>query len=345
MSRSSSPTSTKPKAPLEELAGKAFRADTLLVIPTHSHPETLPLAIASAQNQTEQNLGIVVIGDGVSDDTRDALAPILKSDERVSFVDRPKTVRHGEEYRDEVIRASRATAIGYLCDDDLLFPDHIQTLAGLLEGVDFVNTLPIFINRDGSLHHMVCDLADPASVKWHLDPAVMRNTVSLTGVLHSRAAYKALPHGWRPAPKGRWTDHYMWEQFFSAPNFTARTSPRATTAKFNQIGREDMTGAERARELDDFARKMSAPGFSEMWDARVRDSERQTLVRLALDNTVLQDNCASALQHGERLSRDLEAAHRQSEALQSSLDRMLTSRSWTVTVPLRKLRASLRRKG
>ena len=329
---------------MSEFAGVAFQADTLLIIPTHNHPETLRVSVASAQNQSEQKLGIVVIGDGVTDDTRDAMSPILKSDERVSFVDRPKTIRHGEEYRDAVIRASTATAIGYLCDDDLLFPDHIETLSELLTGVDFVNNLPIFIKPDGSLHHTVCNLANPESVKWHLDPDVKRNAVSLTGVLHTRSSYLALPHGWRPAPKGRWTDHFMWEQFFSMPSFTARTSTRATTAKFNNIGREEMTGAERARELSDFAAQMGSPEFSQAWDAQVRECERDTLLRLALDNTLLHEHCATAVEQGERLASQLVDARHENEDLRSTLNSMTASRSWKVTAPLRNLRAALRRK-
>lgn len=338
-----------------EFAGTAFQRDNLLIIPTHDHPETLALAVQSAQNQSEHDLGIVVIGDGVTDDSRDALAPIMKSDDRVSFLDRPKAVRHGEEYRDEVIRASEAATIAYLGDDDLLFPDHIETLSELLTGVDFVNSLPIFIKRDGTLTHLVSDLSIPESVMWHLDPEDRRNTVSLTGVMHTKRSYLDLPFGWRPAPAGRWTDHYMWEQFFSMPNFTARTSTRATTAKFGHNEREAMTGIQRGLEVKEFSQHMSTPGFVDRWNARVRECERQTIARLALEETSLIASLASAIQRGEQLSSEIDTARRESDRLQAALalsderaaeiaatvEAMVKSRSWKITAPLRKLRAAL----
>jgi hypothetical protein len=341
--------------PSAEFAGAAFQRDNLLIIPTHNHPETLPFAVCSAQNQSEQDLGIVVIGDGVTDDTRDAIAPILQSDDRVSFLDRPKALRHGEKYRDEVIRASKATTIAYLGDDDLLFPDHIETLAELLTGVDFVNSLPIFINPDGTLVHLVSDLSIPESVKWHLDPMDRRNTVSLTGVMHTRNSYLSLPFGWRPAPQGRWTDHYMWEQFFSMPNFTARTSIRATTAKFPHNGREGLSGIQRGLEVQEFAQQMSTPGFVDSWNARVRECQRQTIARLAIEETSLRAQLASVIQRGEQLSTEIGMARGESNRLQvevalseqragelaASVEAMENSRSWKITAPLRNLRAAL----
>lgn len=335
---------------MAESSELAFRRDVILIIPTHSHPSTLAVAVESAQNQTFQDLDIVVIGDGVSDASRDVLAPILKHDERVSFIDRPKAVRHGEEYRDEVIRKSAATKIAYLGDDDLLFPDHISTLVDLLPGHDFVNTLPIFINVDGSLTFLASDLANPESVKWHLDQEVRRNTVSLTGVMHNKSSYLKLPYGWRPAPVGRWTDHYMWEQYFSSEGFKGKTSSRATTAKFNQANRNDMGDEARGREVLEFAHKLRSPGFVAEWDARVGDCVRESAVLSSLENTVLHARLASAIEQNRITETELSSfkteleniqeqhLHEKSQHIetQAILNEVLNSKSWKVTEPLRK---------
>jgi glycosyltransferase involved in cell wall biosynthesis len=181
----------------------------LVIIPTHNHPGTLGVAIESVQNQTVSNLRVVVIGDGVLDDTRDLMARIVRADQRVTFLDRPKTARHGEEYRDEVIRASSEDVIAYLCDDDLMFPQHLEHLTQVLDGNDFANPLPVLMRSDGSLQIIPGDLDNPESVLWHLDSQTMRNSVSLSGVVHTRSSYLRLPRGWHSAPVGRWTDHYM----------------------------------------------------------------------------------------------------------------------------------------
>ena len=221
--------------------------DVLLIIPTHCHPMCLPFAIESAQNQSVQDMDIAVIGDGVGDDTRDVMSAILASDPRVRFLDLAKAIRHGEEYRDAVIRQSAASIISYLGDDDLLFPHHVETMRQCIGGVDFANPLPVFVNRDGTLDYVDADLARPACIAWHLEPRLpVNNAVSLTGATHTRQSYLRLPHGWRPAPAGRPTDHYMWEQYFHLDGFAARTSHLATTAKFHQSIRDDMTDEARA---------------------------------------------------------------------------------------------------
>ena len=263
----------------------SFTRPTLLIIPTHNHPTCLPLAIASAQRQSIEDVDIVVIGDGVSDDTRDVVMPIQAGDKRVRFLDLPKAIRHGEEYRDAVIRQSTASVISYLGDDDLLFPHHLETMHESIADVDFANPLPIFIMRDGTLAYLATDLADPASLAWHLHPRVRRNSVSLTGATHTRDSYLRLPHGWRPAPPGRWTDHYMWEQYFRLPGFMARTSHLSTTAKFAQW---DGTYIDRAAEIQEFSTRMSQPGFTEKWNADVADRIRRQSVKSLLLLTDLQ---------------------------------------------------------
>lgn len=256
--------------------------DTLLIIPTHSHPLCLPMAVESAQNQSVADIDIVVIGDGVSDDTRDVMSAILAGDDRVRFLDLPKAIRHGEEYRDAVIRRSSAAVISYLGDDDLLFPHHIETMRECVRGVDFANPLPIFINRDGTLAYRATDLASPQSIAWHLDPEVLRNSVSLTGATHTRESYIRLPHGWRPAPADRWSDHYMWEQYFQLDGFTARTASVATTMKFGQAARVDMTDIARASEIRAAADAMAEADFTDRWNDGVAERIRLTSVKQLL---------------------------------------------------------------
>lgn len=259
-----------------------LRSDTLLIIPTHRHPTCLPLAVNSARRQSVEDLDIVVIGDGVSDDTRDAIAPILADDPRVRFLDLPKGARHGERYRDAVIRQSPATVVSYLGDDDLLLPHHLATMRDLIEGRDFVNPLPIFIQRDGSLFYIPADLGNPDSLAWHLDPDAFNNSVSLTGATHTRESYLRLPFGWRPAPDRIPTDFYMWHQYFHLEGFRAATSRLATTVKFPETTREDMAEPDRAAEIAQVAASMESPGFVEAWNAHVDEIVRFASVKFFL---------------------------------------------------------------
>lgn len=307
-----------------------YNRKNLLIIPTHAHPHTLPYAIKSAQNQTITDLDIVVIGDGVTDDTRVAVEPFL-ADERVRFLDKPKAIRHGEEYRDHVIRNSLAETVCYLGDDDLLFPNHLQLMGEHLSGVDFVNPLPIFINFDGSLHYISTDLANPDSLLWHLDEQVHRNSVSLTGVMHTRESYLRLPFGWRPAPPGRWTDHYMWQQYFQLEGFQAKTLPISTTAKFGDGERTNIEPQLRVREIEFYLQAFSQPDFSESWNQRVREVVRAKSVDQFLELQIVHSEKA-------RLITDIQNQVEMNSEISQELTRVLNTKSWRLTNPLRKFR-------
>lgn len=234
----------------------------LLIIPTHRHPESLERSIRSALAQTFTDFTLAVIGDGVEDDTRDVVRSLQRDDSRIVFHDLPKGPRHGEIHRHQVISESRSTVIGYHGDDDLLLPHHLETMLALLNGRDFVHPLPIFVKPDGNLVFKPTDLSLKACIQWHLaEPP--RNAISLTGVVHTRASYERLPHGWRTTPTGRWTDHYMWQQFFRLPGFVAATSVRSTTLKV--VGGVAGSGPEVA----DWIHRSATPGFSIEWDERV----------------------------------------------------------------------------
>ena len=307
-------------------------ATDLIIIPTHNRPDTVGLAVRSVQNQSVDNLDIAIIGDGVTDETRDALRPQMGEDPRITFIDRPKGARHGEEYRDETIRRSSAQRIHYLGDDDLFFPNHVETMNNLVEGVDFANSLPIFLHVDGTLTYLPTDLSIPACIAWHLDPVERRNSVSLTGVTHTRDSYNRLPFGWRPAPIGRWTDHYMWEQYFSLDGVTARTSHRATTAKFNNLERAHHSGPERAAEISKVLSHMSRAAYVDEWNERVsrrvREHSAQSEILIQQSLTRIFELEAERDQLTDQLGRSTRA-----------LKTMEQTISWRITRPLRTLRA------
>ena len=204
-------------------AGQGSPAVTV-IIPTHDHASTLDLAMASVLSQSIETLELVVIGDGVGDDAREVIAAI--DDPRVRFLDEAKTASRAELVRHRVLVDSDSDYVCYLGDDDVMLPDHVETMSSALQEVDFTHPLPAYIRPDGALAAHPTDLSDPLCRQWHLNPE--HNAVSLTGVAHRLDAYRRLPNGWREAPPGRWSDHYMWEQWFRTDGFRYSTGRRLT---------------------------------------------------------------------------------------------------------------------
>ncbi len=66
-------------------------APVTVIVPTHDHAGLLGMSVGSVLEQTFADIDVVVIGDGVGDDTRDVAAGLVAADARVRFVDLPKS--------------------------------------------------------------------------------------------------------------------------------------------------------------------------------------------------------------------------------------------------------------
>jgi len=258
--------------------------DATILIPTHRHAELLPYAMRSALAQEGVELEIFVIGDGVEDDTRQALTPFL-SDARVRFFDCPKGERHGERLRHEALQDSTSPIVCYLSDDDLLLPGHVAQMRELLVEADLAHDLPVNVWLDGSLRYNAFDLARPEFVELL---AAGRGGGGLTGVAHTRNAYDRLPYGWRPAPPGMPTDIHMWQQFLTIPGFKGVTGDRLTTLKFPSPLRTHMSTAERVFELEQWQQRIIDPGFQAELDALSVFAARRAAERLKLTTVRLE---------------------------------------------------------
>jgi hypothetical protein len=237
----------------------AARPLAAVLIPTHDHAATLDLAVRSALEQTVAEIEVLIVGDGASEEVRAVASDLLREDERVRFLDLPKGPNHGEVHRGTAIESTEAEIVCYLCDDDLLLPEHVESMRELLEGADLAHSQNGFFDPEGTWHHIFADLSTPACREWVLQPG--NNVVSLTGTAHTIAAYRRLPHGWRTTPPGQWPDHYMWQQFLAQPWVRAATAPRVTALQFptHLGGREEWAPARRRAELESWRESLARP--------------------------------------------------------------------------------------
>ncbi len=142
----------------------------------------------------------------------------------------------------------------YCGDDDLWLPHHLEVLAEGLRTADFVHTLQTEIDADGNVFTRPSDLRRPAQRDLMKREAF--NTFGPTVAGHTMAAYRCLPHGWRPRPPGEWSDLYMWRQFFDQRELTFATIPRVTTVKFGNWIRRDWTTQMRQEEIESWWKRL-----------------------------------------------------------------------------------------
>ncbi len=270
----------------------------LVLIPTFNHPGTVEFAIRSALQQTLTEVHVAVVGDGVSERTRAIVGRLTREDRRLRFYDFPKSVSHGEEHRDRIIRELSPDYVTYLGDDDLLLPHHCEVMLDSLRKADFVHPQPVYIGQDGQVHSFFrTDLRVDLSLEWHMH-FPWQNSISLTGATHTLEAYLSLNEGWTSTPPNRWSDHFMWQKFFTTKGLRFTTSPLSTTMKFRA---RPLSEEEQVRQIRYFFQRLSHQDFLAEWDHTVA-------------TTVSRENVEAFIER-RRLRRELQEAIKEIEIL------------------------------
>jgi glycosyltransferase involved in cell wall biosynthesis len=306
-----------------------------VLVPTHDHAGTLELAVRSALEQTVAELEVIVVGDGVGEDTREVVGALREEDPRVRFLDLPKGPHHGEPFRGTAVEGTEAEIVCYLCDDDLLLPDHVEQMLALLAEADFAHSMNGWFDVEGAWHNYWADLASPRFRAWMLEPG--DNAVSLTGAAHTVAAYRRLPHGWRVPPYGYWPDQYMWQQFLAQPWVRAVTGPRVTALQFpSHVGRDAWPAERRRGELEQWRTEIATPeGRRRLQDLVGRAVSREASAEW-LWRRKLESDLAKA--HGEAAAERWRA-HLEVGALRGKLDEIESTRTWRLRTLLKRWRS------
>jgi glycosyltransferase involved in cell wall biosynthesis len=100
-----------------------------VIIPTYNRPQYLSIALASVLQQSYKNLQVIVVNDGGED-----ISDLINSlgDPRLVFINRKEN--RGKPYSlNEALNRADGKYLAYLDDDDLYYPNHIETLVNALE--------------------------------------------------------------------------------------------------------------------------------------------------------------------------------------------------------------------
>ena len=305
-----------------------------VLIPIHDKETTLPLTVDTVLRQSVEDLEVLLIGDGVTDGVRRVAHELVAADDRVRFLDLPKGPFHGERYRHDAIEAATSDAIFYLCDDDLLLPEHVADLLALLEDHDLVQCLNGYLTPAGQVRLYAADLSDPACVALHVSDDLRFNSVSITGTAHTRAAYERVTR-WDTTPAGQWPDHWQFRKILGLDGFRGATSSRMTALQFptSADGRDTWTDEERVAEIRPWHRTVTTPGAQDELDRLVRRGMLEQLIEERGQISVLQrDLVQLQVQHRTELDEAAtevhranlraEAAHHAIEELRETVDEL-----------------------
>ncbi|MHC4322638.1 MAG: glycosyltransferase family 2 protein [Planctomycetota bacterium] len=100
-----------------------------VIVPTFNRPQYFSRALASVLQQSYRNLQVIAVNDGGED-----VGDIINSfgDPRLIFINRKEN--RGKPYSlNEALNRADGKYVAYLDDDDLYYPNHIETLVNALE--------------------------------------------------------------------------------------------------------------------------------------------------------------------------------------------------------------------
>jgi len=177
-----------PLGRVQELKGAdPGRPAVTVVMPTYNRPEFIAASIESVLAQTFREWELIVVNDGGSREVEATIAPFL-ADSRVRYA----YARHGglSAARNVGMALAEGEYIAQLDDDDVYYPDHLETLVSFLRAnpgceAAYTDTRRAFQQkRDG--RWVTVKKTVPYSQDF--DPHAMRHQsyVPITSLMHAR---------------------------------------------------------------------------------------------------------------------------------------------------------------
>jgi glycosyltransferase involved in cell wall biosynthesis len=275
-----------------------------IAVPTHDRRETAVLAVRSALAQTRPPEQVIVLCDGCTDGTAEALRAL--GDARVEVTELEKAPGYGYGHRNRSLELARGEAILWLADDDLLLPDHLERIGELWDigRFDLVQSHAVAVHPDERLEWCGSDWSVPV----HRAALAHANRNPMTSV-SLRVALAREIGGW-DATLPRAADWDLWRRALAA-GARCVTSLEPTHLHFRATGREQAWPL-RVRQ-------------NAAWLARMHDPDQLLEMRIALRRAQSEheawllwriDQLEQAL---PRTQEELAAAHAQLAAAHTQL--------------------------
>jgi len=229
-------------------------------MPTHDRVDVLPFAIRSVLAQSEGDFELLVVMDGCTDGTRDALAAF--DDPRIRVFDLPKAPHFGYANRNVALREARGRLIGFAAHDDLLLPDHLARMAALLErtGLAWGYSRPAWVTTDGVIVPFGTNLGFADEMRAFRERG---NTIPAGCVVHTRDVLSAA--GFWPEDVPSAADWVLWRRMLRASGGRAAHLPVPTCLHFSAAWKKSRHAAS-----EDVRRLAAIADRAEWWPAILR---------------------------------------------------------------------------
>lgn len=290
-----------------------------VAIPTHDRRDTVVLAAQSAIRQTRPPEEVLVLCDGCTDGTAEAIAAL--GDPRIRAVELPKGPGYAYGHRDHAVRDGTGDVVTWLADDDLFLPDHLERIGAIWDagGADLVLAPAVIVHEDDRLEWIGRDWR----VAGHRRTVLTETNTSVMASVSVRRGLVAEVGGW-DAELQRAADWDLWKRVLE---HGARPGwhDEPTVLHFRATGRRQAWSLRVAQNrrwaarLDDPAElaeiRAAAHRARSEWEGALTDELREVraIAQRAADEAARASEAASA-QHARAEQAEAQVAQAQARA-------------------------------
>jgi len=291
-----------------------------IAIPTHDRRETVLLAARSALAQNRPPEQVLVVCDGCTDGTPEALRAL--GDERLEVLDLAKLPGYAYAHRNVALELARGETILWLADDDLLLPDHLERLGEVWDAgdADLVSSPGVIVHPDDALEWFGTDWG---VARFRAATATGTANSNVMASVSVRAALVRDVGGW-DAAQPRWADWELWRRCLAA-GARAWTTDDPTVLHFRATGRVQ-DWPDRVRQNTAWWERVSDPAELPELRRTLRRVRAERDATLADGADALAEQVTRLLEDHVRNGRRLAELAGDNEALRSERDALVAER-------------------
>ena len=164
-----------------------------VIMPTYNRGAEIKESIQSVLNQSFKDFELIIVNDGGSDGVKDIVASFCSEKIKYFKLDRNKGLAGA---LNEGILRAEGKYIAYLDDDDIYYPNHLETLIGFIEkhpGCDFIYSNAWWCSGEIKGEAFVeksRKLLDRRPDRFDRDLLFWINYISTLNVLHKKECFK-----------------------------------------------------------------------------------------------------------------------------------------------------------
>jgi hypothetical protein len=218
-----------------------------IIVPIIDRHETLAVSVPTALAQSRRDIEVFITCSGATRAVLDVAQEFARRDNRVQVLDLPPSPFGTAMARAEAVKQARSDRLCILQDDDIWFPNHIETMGALLDHSDFATTVSMAATLSGRVMSWPCTFEVPRYRELYRTGG--SKVLYEAHFAFRRSSYERLHVGWEHQTFGGSSRRLLDAHVNDAGSVRWASATTPTALSLNSPPRARMTTIQRADEM------------------------------------------------------------------------------------------------